>query len=128
MDIQNIIIAMAVAAVSPFVVNVFSGVILTVKNRFANTPKFDPGAEFAWSMLPASGSIFPRSVLVSKKLTSCTFVDVSGGKIGGKYSITKFRWMISSASLVGVHSPDSAKAILAICNQKIKDRTIDEII
>jgi len=99
------------AAITPFTVNYVSGVILTIKNKYTATPKFSIGAWFAWSLLPNSGAIFPESVLVHKTLTACHFIDISNGTVNGKYAVTKFRWMISSASLVG-KLPDSKVAIL----------------
>ncbi|MCP3940279.1 MAG: hypothetical protein GY710_02195 [Desulfobacteraceae bacterium] len=112
MGIEHLIYAAIAAAVSPFLINIFSGLILTVKNRFSDTPKFNIGSVFEWSQLPASGSIFPKSVMIEKSLTACHFLDISGGHVNGKYSITKSRWMISSASLIGFYSQEKVGILL----------------
>ena len=104
---------MLIAAISPFVINIFSGIILTVRNRFSDTPKFDIGAVFAWSQLPASGSIFPVSVLVGKSLTACKFIDISTKNNLGRFSIAKFRWMIASAALVGFIDNNKVQKLIA---------------
>ncbi len=102
MQFEHLIYAAATAAILPMITNIFAGFVLTIKNKYSDTPKFDIGAVFAWSQLPASGSIFPKSIMVSKSLTHCHFLDISGDKVNGRYSMTKRRWMISSAALLGI--------------------------
>ncbi len=112
MGIETLIYATLAAAVSPFLINIFSGLILTVKNKYSDTPKFNTGAVFEWSQLPASGSIFPKSVMVGKSKTKCHFLDISGDKVNGKYSVTMRRWMTSSASLIGFYSQEKVEILL----------------
>ncbi len=119
-----IAIGIAMGAIAPFLINILSGIILTIKNKFSETPKFDIGVQTGWSQLPASGSIFPQSVLVAKKLTSCTFVDISNGELKGKFTITKFRWMISSAAIIGMHTKKEAAKLLTDCNTQIKAKPL----
>lgn len=111
------------AAVTPFTVNYLSGIILTIKNKYSDTPKFGIGAWFSWSLLPNSGTVFPESVLVSKSLTACTFIDVSEGKINGRFTVTKFRWMISSAGLIGMVTKDEVKKLQEGWKQQFTDKS-----
>ncbi len=112
MELEHFILAALGAAISPFLINVFSGIILTFKNKYADTPKFDTGAVFEWSQLPASGSVFPKSVMIGKSLTACHFLDITGGKVNGRYSITKSRWMIASAALIGICTQEQVDELI----------------
>ncbi len=114
MELQHLVYAALAGAVSPFLINIFAGLILTIKNKYSDTPKFDIGAVFAWSQLPASGSIFPKSIMVSKSLTHCHFLDIAGDKVNGRYSMTKRRWMISSAALLGICTQEQVDELIKI--------------
>ncbi len=112
MGLEHFFYAALTAALLPMITNIFAGFVLTIKNKYADTPKFDIGGVFAWSQLPNSGSVFPKSIMIGKSLTACHFLDITGCKVNGRYSITKSRWMISSAALIGICTQEQVDVLI----------------
>lgn len=114
LELEHLIYMAVAGALLPMLTNIFAGFILTIKNKYSDTPKFDKGGVFAWSQLPASGSIFPKSVMIDKSLTHCHFLDITGDKVNGRYSMTKSRWMRSSAALIGICTQEQVDELIVI--------------
>ena len=114
MEIEHLFYAALCGALLPMLTNIFAGFILTIKNKYSDTPKFDIGAVFDWSQLPASGSIFPKSIMVNKSSTHCHFLDITENKVNGRYSMPKRRWMISSAALLGICTQEQVDELVEI--------------
>ena len=110
------------AAITPFTVNYLSGIILTIKNKYADTPEFDIGSVFEWSFLPTSGSQFPTCILVSKSLTKCKFLDLRKDGKNGLFSVSKFRWMISSGALIYKYDLEVVNTLMDIYLDQVKTR------